>query len=198
MAAGGLVLLWSGFSFWEQSQAARHHPEVVRETYDGWDNKTRQQTMAGPEEKFTSDGPDYEKGEQVARLSVPVIGNEYDVFWGTDSETLKQGVGMYDSKWTVSPAQSGHVVLSGHRDTVFTGLQEMEENDRIYVTYNDEVYEYQVRNMWITDSEDRSVIVEKEKPTLTLTTCYPFDYIGSAPDRFIVQSELVSKKPVHK
>ena len=43
---------------------------------------------------------------------------------------------------------------------------------------------------WITDAEDRTVIVEKDKPTLTLTTCYPFNYIGDAPDRYIIEASL--------
>ncbi|TKH84963.1 sortase domain-bontaining protein, partial [Bacillus cereus] len=49
-----------------------------------------------------------------------------------------------------------------------------------------------INKHWITDSEDRTVIVEKSEPTLTLTTCYPFDYIGDAPDRYIIESSLLS------
>ncbi|SCL86021.1 LPXTG-site transpeptidase family protein [Bacillus wiedmannii] len=45
---------------------------------------------------------------------------------------------------------------------------------------------------WITDAEDRTIIVEKDKPTLTLTTCYPFIYIGDAPDRYIIEASLIS------
>ncbi len=47
---------------------------------------------------------------------------------------------------------------------------------------------------WITDAEDRTVIVEKDKPTLTLTltTCYPFNYIGDAPDRYIIEASLIT------
>jgi sortase A len=53
------------------------------------------------------------------------------------------------------------------------------------------VYTYQIRKRWITHAEDRTVIVPKKEPILTLTTCYPFDYVGNAPDRYIIQSELI-------
>jgi sortase A len=101
---------------------------------------------------------------------------------------------MYDSKWTVSPNQNGHVVLSGHRDTVFRNFELVNKGDHLYFTYEGTIYDYQVRKIWITDKDDRSVIVKKTTPTLTLTTCYPFDYIGSAPGRYIIQAELVSKE----
>ncbi|WP_093042774.1 sortase domain-containing protein [Thalassobacillus cyri] len=51
---------------------------------------------------------------------------------------------------------------------------------------------YKYFNIFKTKEDDRSVILAKDKPTLTLTTCYPFDFVGSAPDRYIVQAELVS------
>ncbi len=61
------------------------------------------------------------------------------------------------------------------------------------VEYEGESFTYEIKEIWITDENDRTVIVKKDKPTLTLTTCYPFDFIGSAPDRYIIQAELVSE-----
>src|SRR5699024_1976967 len=100
--------------------------------------------------------------------------------------------GMYVSEWTTVPnREGGHTVLSGHRDTVFTGLDQLDQGEVLEIHYEGETFEYEINKTWITDAEDRTVIVEKEKPTLTLTTCYPFDYIGLAPDRYIVQATLV-------
>ncbi|MDX6154284.1 class D sortase [Marinococcus sp. PL1-022] len=132
----------------------------------------------------------WEKGENVAKLKIPELGNSYSVYWGTDDESLDQGVGMYVSEWTTTPDESRHTVLSGHRDTVFTGLDELEDGDSLIVEYENTQYVYRLQKTWVTDAEDRSVIVDKDEPTLTLTTCYPFDYIGSAPDRYIVEAEL--------
>lgn len=132
----------------------------------------------------------WDKGENVAELKIPELGNSYSVYWGTDDESLDRGVGMYVSEWTTTPDESRHTVLSGHRDTVFTGLDELEDGDSLIVEYENTQYVYRLQKTWVTDAEDRSVIVDKDEPTLTLTTCYPFDYIGSAPDRYIVEAEL--------
>lgn len=127
-------------------------------------------------------------GEQVAQLTIPKINSQYATYWGTDDATLDQGVGMYVSEWTVTPDVTGHVVMSGHRDTVFSELGLLEVEDVIEVEYEGETYTYKIDDTWITHADDRTVIVEKDEPTLTLTTCYPFDYIGAAPDRYIIQA----------
>lgn len=133
-----------------------------------------------------------ELGEKTADLLIPEIGQKYSVYWGADEDTLKKGVGLYVSDLTTIPGEDGHTVLSGHRDTVFTGLGELEEKDELMVDYNGETFVYEITDIWITHADDRTVIVEKDRSTLTLTTCYPFDFIGHAPDRYIVQAELVS------
>ncbi len=99
---------------------------------------------------------------------------------------------MFVSDLTTTPLGKGHTVLSGHRDTVFTELGQLKENDQLIVEYENKTYTYRIKKHWITDSEDRTVIVDKNEPTLTLTTCYPFDYIGDAPDRYIIESYLLS------
>lgn len=194
---GLFVVLWSGYSFWNQSKAVSHEPETVQKDHPGWDSTVEKKTIDIASSKGGSEH--FEYGEKAAELSIPRIGSKYDVFFGTDEDSLKKGVGLHDSKWTVSPDQNGHVVLSGHRDTVFRNLDQVEEGDHLYVNYQGTVYDYQVRKIWITDEDDRSVIVNKDEPTLTLTTCYPFDFIGFAPERYIIQSELVSKEtPLRK
>jgi len=137
--------------------------------------------------------PNYENGDEVAKLVMPSIDLTFDVFWGTGEEALSQGVGMYVSDWTTPPDLGGHTVLSGHRDTVFKPVGELNDGDSIYVSYQGEDYEYEINKIWITDEDDDSVIVEKNEPTLTLSTCYPFQFIGSAPERYIVQAKLKNK-----
>ncbi|WP_242300177.1 class D sortase [Bacillus cereus group sp. BfR-BA-01448] len=134
----------------------------------------------------------HQMGEQIAYMVIPKIKQKYQVYWGADAKTLKKGVGMFISDITTSPSGNGHTVLSGHRDTVFTNLGDLQENDYILVEYNKRVYIYQIQKHWITDANDRTVIVAKDKPTLTLTTCYPFNYIGDAPERYIIEASLVA------
>lgn len=145
------------------------------------------------EELPTRDYEEYNKGAEIGWLLIPVLNMKYPVYWGTDDETLKQGVGYHPGKFTTPPDGLGHTVLSGHRDTVFRELGNLEEGARMYVQFEDIQYEYAIEKTWITNAEDRTVIVEKEEPTLTLTTCYPFTFIGSAPDRYIIEAALVGK-----
>lgn len=122
----------------------------------------------------------------------------YETFWGADPEVLRQGVGMYVSEWTTTPEEKRHTVLSGHRETVFTELGDVKKGDSIFVEYDGKRYEYKVEKMWVTDADDRSVIVEKDEATLTLSTCYPLDFIGDAPDRYIIQSKLINVNDMDK
>ncbi|MFD1032463.1 class D sortase [Metaplanococcus flavidus] len=196
LLTGFMIIVWNGYSLWQQTQAVTTNPVEIQERFENWDRTAYQQQLEIPianknvEEKPPS--PAYSAGENVGTLNIPRIGTQYEVYWGTDEDTLTQGVGMYDSQWTVTPDNVGHVVLAGHRDTVFRQLGDLKEGDHLYVNYGEKTYDYQIRKIWITDAEDRTVIVSKSKPTLTLSTCYPFDFIGSAPDRYIVQAELVS------
>ncbi|MFJ1118090.1 sortase domain-containing protein, partial [Bacillus thuringiensis] len=56
--------------------------------------------------------------------------------------------------------------------------------------YDNKTYTYEIQKTWITHADDRTVIIKKEEPILTLTTCYPFNYIGNAPDRYIIEAKL--------
>ncbi|WP_271853856.1 class D sortase [Planococcus maritimus] len=137
-------------------------------------------------------------GTEIAALLIPKIGQKYSIYWGTDPSTLTQGVGMFVSNLTTVPGGYGHTVLSGHRDTVFTRLDELEKGDLLHVQYDGKLFSYEVTDTWITHEDDRTVIVEKEESMLTLTTCYPFDFIGFAPDRYIVQAQLVAEQEVEE
>lgn len=135
----------------------------------------------------------FSSGQKVGKLIVPTLNKSYSLYWGTNPSALSQGVGMYVSRWTTVPnAKRGHTVLSGHRDTVFTELGELKKGDIFWVTFDDQKRKYRIGDIWITDADDRTVITKKKKPTLTLTTCYPFQYIGNAPKRYIVQSTLMN------
>ncbi len=133
-----------------------------------------------------------QEGERVAILHIPKIKKKFSIYWGTNAATLKKGVGMFVGDMTTPPSEGGHTVLSGHRDTVFIELGELKEKDNLIVEYDHKNYLYEIQKKWITDADDRTVIVKKKEPTLTMTTCYPFDYIGDAPDRYIIQAKLIA------
>lgn len=205
MCTGLAVAGYFGYQWWQGSQSVETISIEESETEAPAETSTAEAEEAPIEEPDSTDTTEeetvpvmsdevtgYEQGEEMARLEIPKIENAYQTFWGADDATLKQGVGMYVSEWTTTPDQKRHTVLSGHRDTVFTELGELETGDMLTLEYEGKRYEYEISETWITDKDDRTVIVDKESPTLTLTTCYPLDYLGNAPDRYIIQADLVS------
>ncbi|MFD2924022.1 class D sortase [Halobacillus naozhouensis] len=193
----GLALAgWSGFQWWQGTQSVS---KIDPESDKSPESVQAAETEAAKETEQPLDTPiqtlsyNHDKGENIAQLKIPSISQQFEVFWGTGEDTLNKGVGMYVSKWTTVPnRKKGHTVLSGHRDTVFTELGRVEKGDLLTVVYDGNEYNYKVDQIWITDANDRTVIVKKDQPTLTLTTCYPFDFIGNAPDRYIIQGHLVN------
>ena len=83
----------------------------------------------------------------------------------------------------------GNVALAAHRDTFFRPLKDIVAGDEIDVVTPRGQFVYDVTGTSIVDPDDTSVLNPTEGPTLTLITCYPFDYIGHAPKRFIVRAE---------
>ncbi|WP_255473012.1 class D sortase [Planomicrobium sp. CPCC 101079] len=145
-----------------------------------------------PEQPKRRDYKEYKAGEKIGWLLIPSLDMKYPLYWGTDDETLTQGVGYHAGNFTTPPDGQRHTVLSGHRDTVFRELGDLKEGDKMFVQFEGVQYEYKIKKTWVTDAEDRTVIVAKDEPTLTLTTCYPFTFIGAAPDRYIIEAPLVN------
>lgn len=135
-------------------------------------------------------------GEKLGDLKIASLDASWPVVQGTHEEELKQGVGHFAG--STLPGQGGHVVLSGHRDTVFRKLEHLKKGDRISFTTPYGEFVYEATDFKITHANDENIIVPTDYETLTLTTCYPFDYIGDAPDRFIVYTKLVSQPKTEK
>ncbi len=129
----------------------------------------------------------------VGRLEVPRLGMKTIVREGVDSGTLRRAVGHVPE--TALPGQPGNAALAGHRDTFFRPLKHIRKDDRIKVTMPDGVHEYRVTETRVVAPEDVSVLAPTEDPTLTLVTCYPFTFIGSAPNRFVVRATRIDERP---
>ncbi|HEX4956455.1 MAG TPA: class D sortase [Thermoanaerobaculia bacterium] len=134
-----------------------------------------------------------EHGELIGRLEIPGAGISVIVAAGTDALTLRRGVGHIDG--TALPGEPGNVGLAGHRDTVFRGLREVRPADRILLVTADGSFEYEVESLETVTPERGDVLDPSPHPTLTLVTCYPFDFIGPAPLRFIVRAREVARRP---
>ncbi|WP_042350743.1 class D sortase [Bacillus massiliigorillae] len=130
-------------------------------------------------------------GELMGELYIPKLDKTLPIIHGTDEDELAKGVGHFAG--SVLPGERDNSVLSGHRDTVFRHLGEIGVGDELVTTTTAGTFTFKVKKTRIVDSDDRTVIVPKTKPTLTVTTCYPFNFIGDAPERYILVAELVKK-----
>jgi LPXTG-site transpeptidase (sortase) family protein len=128
-------------------------------------------------------------GTWIARLEVPSVKLATTVLEGTDDGTLSRGSGHIED--TPFPGRTGNVGIAGHRDTVFRPLRHIHLGDEMRLTTADRIYHYKISKTLIVSPDDVYVLDPTENPTLTLVTCYPFDFIGHAPRRFIVQATLV-------
>ncbi|MBM7605610.1 sortase A [Metabacillus crassostreae] len=133
-----------------------------------------------------------EKGDLIGTLIIPKLDASLPIYHGTDEDELEKGVGHFAQ--SVLPGKEDNSVLSGHRDTVFRRLGEVGVGDLLTVETTSGTFTYKVRKVRIVDKDDRTVIVPKPKATLTLSTCYPFDFVGSAPERYVLVADLTDKK----
>lgn len=130
-----------------------------------------------------------EMDEEFGTLTIPKLEISIPIFEGTDPDQLAKGIGHFAN--SVLPGEDNNSVLSGHRDTVFRQLGEVGENDLLIVTTSAGEFTYRVQKVRIVDEDDRTVIVPKPRATLTVTTCYPFNFVGSAPERYVLVAELI-------
>ncbi|MGI9071698.1 MAG: class D sortase [Bryobacteraceae bacterium] len=122
---------------------------------------------------------------QIARLNLSAIVRE-----GVDEKTLSRAVGHLP--YTALFGQIGNFAIAAHRDTLFRALKDIQKDDRITFQSPVGTYTYEVTSTKIVKPSDLSVVQPQgTDKLLTMITCYPFYYIGSAPKRFIVQSRLV-------
>lgn len=124
----------------------------------------------------------------LALLRIPKIGLEVPVLEGTDDLSLNRAVGHIVG--TPRPGESGNVGIAGHRDGFFRGLKDVAPGDTIEVVMPDNVNRYVIDEITIVDPSNVSVLAPRPQPSLTLVTCYPFYFIGSAPQRYIVHASL--------
>jgi sortase A len=122
----------------------------------------------------------------LAVLRVEKLGLEVAVLPGTDDRTLDRGVGHIED--TASPGSDGNSGIAGHRDGFFRGLKDIAAGDAIEIDTLDGTVVYHVERTWVVEPEDVSVLDPTPASSLTLVTCYPFYFIGSAPQRFIVRA----------
>lgn len=123
----------------------------------------------------------------LGRLEVPRLGMSVLMVEGDDDRELALAAGHVEG--TADLGSKGNAVVAGHRDTSFWPLQKIRIGDRVKIR-SGRTYEYVVRSIRIVDPDDTKVLENTTDRTLTMVTCYPFRYFGSAPKRFVVQAGI--------
>lgn len=146
-------------------------------------------TPAQPRARRTPPAP----GATIGRIEIPRLGVSAIIRAGIDARTLRLAVGYIPG--TALPGENGNFGLAGHRDTFFRKLRDINPDDEIRVTTTEGVFHYYVQRTNIVMPKDVWVLNATGYPALTLVTCYPFTYVGSAPKRFIVRAALGKPSP---
>jgi sortase A len=129
----------------------------------------------------------------LAVLKIDRLGLVVSVYEGTDDLTLDRGAGHISG--TDPVGGNGNVGIAGHRDGFFRGLKDMSVGDDIQLLTPNSTYTYTISELLIVKPEDLWVLESGQQPSLTLVTCYPFYFIGHAPERYIVKASLKTTQP---
>lgn len=128
-------------------------------------------------------------GSAVAVLRIPGIQLEVPVSPGTEENVLQRGAGWIDG--TAAPGSDGNVGIAAHRDSHFRGLKDVAVGDLIELETLRRTRVYRITDLSVVEPTDVHVLAETGEPVLTLVTCFPFYFIGHAPQRFIVRAAAI-------
>ena len=171
----GLALAGAGLSTWFWSRAAQHQAELI------WQ---RALTPSSSSQQETRDP----RAASLVLLSCPRLSQRVFVLPRTDQ--LDQGPALMEA--TAQPGQNGNCVIAGHRDTHFQFLKDVRPGDDLFLERSGARYRYRVSSTHIVNPTNMTLLRPESAAVLTLVTCYPFHYVGTAPQRFIVRAELLN------
>jgi sortase A len=126
------------------------------------------------------------EGDVLGRIEIPRLGMTVAILEGTTSQTLRLGVGHIEG--TALPGEPGNIGIAGHRDTYFRALKDIRAKDEIQIETATGLSRYEVESVQIVAPNDTGVLAPSAESTITLVTCYPFHFIGAAPERYIVRA----------
>lgn len=144
--------------------------------------------------KFAYDVPILEPhlpeiGERIGEIEIPRLELRAVILEGDSSQVLRRGIGHLPT--TTMPGEAGNIGLAGHRDTFFRPLRHIRAGDVIILYSSAGTFRYQVESIRIVSPQDIQVLRSSNRSELTLVTCFPFEYVGAAPNRFIVHASLL-------
>ena len=145
---------------------------------------------APSESAAQSHGPTAATEAPIGRIDIPRLRLSVIVIEGIDTATLRCAAGHIPG--TALPGHPGNVGIAGHRDTFFRPLKDLRIKDEIQVSTPSGNFKYQVESLKVVGPDAVGVLASSGENVLTLVTCYPFNFVGTAPKRFIVRARQVS------
>nr|WP_318842395.1 class D sortase [Virgibacillus alimentarius] len=184
---GVIFLSVFGYQYYQNEQNTKNSlAEAQNRIAQGQENNEKDKGASSDtsdNNNNNSESLQVDDGEAFATLDIPKLGKTLPIVEGTDPDSLDKGIGHLSN--SVLPGENEQIVLSGHRDTVFRNFDQIEVGDQFTVNMPGGSHTYEIRETEIVPEDDTSVIREMGEEALVVTTCYPFSYVGSAPDRFV-------------
>ncbi len=164
-----------------ESSASSPHPETISSSLPSGMQPPAAGVAASPKAAAT-------RGSRapLAVLEIPKIHLEVPVMNGTDALTLNHAVGRIVG--TARLGEPGNIGIAGHRDTFFRGLKDLQKGDAIELRTEEGTDRYIVDEIQIVTPQNISVLSPRARSSITLVTCYPFHFVGNAPQRYIVMA----------
>lgn len=188
----GLVLLsYTAYIYFDAAIFQAHEEQILDAGVSAPESSSAKDTRK-PNRSVGADGVALEPS-LIGRISISRLNVKAIIREGTDSKTLRRAVGHVTG--TALPGEDGNIGLAGHRDSFFRGLRDVRKDDVITVQTFDREFEYKVDSLQIVGPKDVQVLAPTNQPILTLVTCYPFQYLGNAPRRFIVRAKQIAVTP---
>jgi sortase A len=132
-------------------------------------------------------------GDVIGEIGVPRLGMKAIVVEGDSPPILRRAVGHVPG--TALPGESGNTALAGHRDTLFRPLRNIRLGDLVTFDFPGRQLRYEVQSAQVVSPEETGVLLSNGSKELTLITCFPFAFVGSAPSRYVIRARQVEETP---
>ncbi len=183
----GIVLLITSISIISFASYQIYISHIkVKESLELWDNAVDHTNKSIETTKISKNEPN----NIIGKLTINSIKLELPIIEGIDESSLEKGVVHYSESFF--PGEKGNCLILGHRDTVFMPLKDIKVGDEININTASEKFTYFVDEVKVIEPDDNIILKKYDEPTLSLLTCYPFYYVGNAPQRFLVIAKIKS------
>lgn len=191
IAGGALFVTWLALRLWTAQAYAAGVAQMRAEMQVAAEAKathTADQSLWSRERVNAYAAAKRQSGAPDALLRIPSISLEVPVYESVSEINLNRGAGLIDG--VASLEHGGNVGIAAHRDGFFRALKDVSLGGEMFLEFNGNSRRYRIVDLQIVSPHDNSVLAPTRVPSITLVTCYPFYFVGSAPQRFIVRAEL--------